>query len=85
MMTRLSAFPVRMSYNVNVRSEPTLARTLDSARLNRTLEMVSLLVGKVRLLIGADLDLRLVVVFGIRVRHEISEREMRMTLSSYWE
>ena len=47
-MTRLSAFPVRMSYKVNVRSEPILARTEDSDRLNRTAEMVSVEVGKVR-------------------------------------
>jgi hypothetical protein len=40
---------------VNVRSEPTLARTEGSARLNRTEETVSLDVGKVRLDIGADL------------------------------
>ena len=37
-----------MSYKVNVRSEPILARTEDSDRLNRTAEMVSVEVGKVR-------------------------------------
>ena len=53
MTTRLSAFPVRISYSVNVRSEPILARTDDSARLNFTAEIVSVEVGKVRLDIGA--------------------------------
>lgn len=42
-----------MSYSVNVRSEPTLARTEVSLRLNRTAVMVSVEVGKVRLDIGA--------------------------------
>lgn len=53
MTTRRSAFPVRISYKVNVRSEPILARTEGSARLKRTAEIVSMDVGKVRLDIGA--------------------------------
>jgi hypothetical protein len=56
MTTRRSALPVRMSYRVNVRSEPTLARTDGSARLNRTEDTVSLEVGKVRFDTGADLS-----------------------------
>lgn len=47
-ITRLSAFPVRMSYKVNVRSEPILASTEDSDRLKRRAEIVSVEVGKVR-------------------------------------
>ena len=53
MTTRLSAFPVRMSYKVNVRSEPMLARTDDSAILKRTDVIVSVEVGKVRFETGA--------------------------------
>ena len=45
-----------MSYNVNVRSEPILARTDDSERLKRTAEIVSIDVGKVRLDMGALLQ-----------------------------
>ncbi len=56
MMTLRSAFPVRISYNVNVRSEPMLARTDGSLRLKRTAVIVSVDVGKVRLDIGALLD-----------------------------
>lgn len=55
-MTLRSAFPVRMSYNVNVRSEPILARTDGSLRLKRTEVMVSVDVGKVKSDIGALLD-----------------------------
>ena len=51
-----SAFPVRISYNVNVRSEPILARTDGSLRLKRTEVIVSVDVGKVRSDIGALLD-----------------------------
>ena len=53
MTTRLSAFPVRMSYKVNVRSEPMLARTDDSAILKRTDVIVSVEAGKVRFETGA--------------------------------
>lgn len=53
--TLLSALPVRISYSVNVRSEPVLARMLDSERLKRTEVMVSTEVGNVRLDTGADL------------------------------
>lgn len=56
MMTLRSAFPVRMSYNVNVRSEPMLASTDGSLRLKRTAVIVSVDVGKVRLDIGALLN-----------------------------
>ena len=56
MMTRRSALPVRMSYSVNVRSEPILANTDDSERLNRTAETVSVEVGKVKFDIGALLE-----------------------------
>lgn len=55
MTTLLSALPVRISYRVNVRSDPVLARILDSERLKRTEVIVSMEVGKVRLDIGADL------------------------------
>lgn len=50
---RLSAFPVRMSYNVKVRSVPILARTEDSDILKRTDVMVSIDVGKERSDMGA--------------------------------
>ena len=53
MTTRLSAFPVRMSYKVNVRSEPMLARTDDSAILKRTDVIVSVEVGNVKFETGA--------------------------------
>lgn len=53
MTTRRSAFPVRISYSVKVRSEPILASTEDSARLNLIAEIVSVEVGNVRLDIGA--------------------------------
>jgi len=53
MTTRLSAFPVLMSYKVNVRSEPMLARTEDSLMLKRTDVIVSIEVGNVRFEIGA--------------------------------
>jgi hypothetical protein len=53
MMTLLSALPVLMSYSVNVRSEPTLARTDDSLKLNFTLVIVSVEVENVRFDIGA--------------------------------
>lgn len=56
MTTRRSALPVRMSYNVNVRSEPMLASTEDSDKLKRTAEMVSVEVGKVRFEMGALLQ-----------------------------
>lgn len=54
--TRRSAFPVRISYRVNVRSEPMLANTDDSLMLNRTDVIVSVDVGKVRFEIGALLQ-----------------------------
>ena len=53
MITRRSALPVRISYSVKVLSEPILARTEDSARLNFTAEIVSVEVGNVRFEIGA--------------------------------
>jgi hypothetical protein len=53
MTTRLSAFPVRISYKMNVRSEPMLARTDDSAILKRTDVIVSVEVGNVRFETGA--------------------------------
>lgn len=53
MTTRRSALPVRMSYSVKVLSEPILASTDDSARLNLTAEIVSVEVGKVRFDMGA--------------------------------
>ena len=57
MTTRRSALPVRMSYSVNVRSEPMLAKTLDSDMLKRTEVIVSVDVGNVRLDIGELLGL----------------------------
>jgi hypothetical protein len=48
MTTRRSALPVRISYRMNVLSEPILARTEDSERLNRTASIVSVDVGKVK-------------------------------------
>jgi hypothetical protein len=41
MTTRRSALPVRMSYSVKLRSEPMLARTLDSDKLKRREVIVS--------------------------------------------
>ena len=55
MTTLRSAFPVRTSYRVKVRSDPTLARTDASDRLNRTEVIVSVEVGNVRFEIGAVL------------------------------
>ena len=55
MITLRSAFPVRMSYSVNVRSDPTLARMDASDKLNRTEVTVSVEVGNVRFEIGAVL------------------------------
>ena len=62
---RLSAFPVRMSYNVKVRSVPILARTEDSDMLKRTEEIVSVDVGKERSDIGALLH-----IFKLELRHK---------------
>ena len=53
MMIRRSAFPVRISYSANDRSEPMLARTDASARLKRTEVTVSVEVGRVRLEMAA--------------------------------
>jgi len=53
MTTLRSAFPVRISYNVNVLSEPMLASTDDSLMLKRTEVIVSVDVGKVRFDTGA--------------------------------
>ena len=55
MITLRSAFPVRISYSVKVRSDPMLARTDASDKLNRTEVIVSVEVGKVRFEIGAVL------------------------------
>lgn len=54
--TLRSAFPVRMSYNVNVRSEPILAKTDDSLRLKRIAVIVSVDDGYVRFDIGVRLS-----------------------------
>jgi len=53
MTTLRSAFPVRISYSVNVLSEPMLASTDDSLILKRTKLIVSVDVGKVRFDTGA--------------------------------
>ena len=50
---RLSAFPVRMSYKVKVRSVPVLATTEDSDIMKRREVIVSVDVGKERSEIGA--------------------------------
>ena len=55
MITLRSAFPVRISYSVKVRSDPTLASTDASDRLNLTEVIVSVEVGNVRFEIGAVL------------------------------
>ena len=60
MTTRRSAFPVLISYKVNVRSEPIEARIDDSERLNRMADTVSEDVECVRSEIGVFL-LKLVV------------------------
>lgn len=52
---RRSAFPVRISYKVNVLSEPVDANTDDSDKLNFNAEMVSVEVGKLRFITGVDL------------------------------
>lgn len=52
---RRSALPVRTSYNVQVRSDPTLASTLDSLGLNLTEVIVSVDAGKDKFAIGAVL------------------------------
>ena len=76
MMTRRSALPVRISYNVNVRSEPILASTDASERLNFTAEIVSVEVGKVRLEMGALLGGVLVhdMSVGTRMLERTSSR-----------
>lgn len=56
MTTLRSAFPVRISYSVNVLSEPMLASTDDSLILKRTELIVSVDVGKVRFDTGALLE-----------------------------
>ena len=56
MTIRLSAFPVRMSYRVKVRSVPILASTDDSDMLKRTEVMVSVEVGKDRFEMGVLLS-----------------------------
>ena len=65
MITLRSALPVRMSYRVNVRSEPILERTEDSERLNFTAEIVSVEVGNVRLEIGALLYIFISIAQGV--------------------
>ena len=55
MITLRSAFPVRMSYSVKVRSDPMLASTDASDKLNRTEVIVSVEVWNVRFEIGAVL------------------------------
>jgi len=67
--TLRSAFPVRISYSVNVRSEPILARTDDSLKLKRTAVIVSVEVGKVRFDIGA-----LLIRYRVRDRFTASCR-----------
>lgn len=67
MMTRRSALDVRISYKVNVRSEPHDARTEDSARLNLRAVMVSMEVGKVRFDMGEVLEKIMMVAVGKRV------------------
>lgn len=56
MTTLRSAFPVRISYSVNVLSDPMLASTDDSLILKRTELIVSVDVGKVRFDTGALLE-----------------------------
>ena len=68
--TLRSAFPVRISYKVNVRSEPILARIDDSLKLKRTAAIVSVEVGKVRFDIGALL---------VRYRSEAASRSGNVT------
>jgi len=58
MTTRLSAFPVLLSYKVNVRSESMLARTENSFKLKRMDVIVSVEVVNVRFEIGAFLKNR---------------------------
>ena len=53
MITLRSAFPVRISYSVNVLSEPMLASTDDSLMLKRTELIVSVDVGNVKFDTGA--------------------------------
>ena len=55
MITLRSAFPVRISYNINVRSDPTEASTEDSDGLKRMDVTVSVDVEYVRLDKGVDL------------------------------
>lgn len=52
MIALRSAFPVRTSYRIKDRSEPTEARTEDSEGLNRTAFVVSFELVKVRFDIG---------------------------------
>lgn len=66
-----SAFPVRISYNVKVRSEPILASTEDSLRLNLTAVIVSVDVGKVRFVTGALLGYLSDLTGNIRQREHV--------------
>ena len=70
MITLLSAFPVRISYSVNVLSEPMLASTDDSLILKRTALIVSVDVGKVRFDTGALLE----KVLWVKIRYQVSRR-----------
>jgi hypothetical protein len=79
MTTLRSALPVRMSYNVKVRSEPTLARTEASLRLNRTLDTVSVDVEKVRFATGA----LLLLLIGPLDRDE-NQRKAHLVSSQIW-
>lgn len=54
--TRRSALPVRISYKMKVRSEPTVARMDGSERLNLIADTVSFDVGKVIFDIGVLLQ-----------------------------
>jgi len=65
---RLSAFPVRMSYSVKVRSVPKLARTEDSDILKRTEVIVSIDVGNERFEMGALLK-SVVLKMTIRIEN----------------
>ena len=64
--TLRSAFPVRISYSVNVRSEPVVANTEDSDRLNFKAVIVSVDVGNVRFMIADVLEMQVSIQFLLK-------------------
>lgn len=71
MITLRSAFPVRISYNISVRSDPTEASTEDSEGLKRMEVTLSVEVEYVRLDRGFDLENKFKLCESLRNMNEI--------------